>query len=169
MAQTPHDAPGTDDAGDIAKAGPRGRMLLAGVVLFALAMAAAFHFHALPLLQAAVSGTPTPDNIVAIKAIFIGIAGLGALTAIAWIRYALRMLRHRQDPPPGAWLWRDTKIVRGAAAVRRARLSIAGAVLACAVCIGFAAYIAIALDRLAAQLRAADGIEIVHRKIIVTK
>jgi hypothetical protein len=139
--------PQQNDGDEIAKANLRGRVLLAGAVLFAALLIAAFQFYAIPLLNAMASRASAQDAAATAKALFVGIDALGVLTAFAWIRYALRILRHRQDPPPGAWLWRDTKIARGKTAAVRAWLYIAAAVLTCAACTGITIYIAIMLDQ----------------------
>jgi formate hydrogenlyase subunit 3/multisubunit Na+/H+ antiporter MnhD subunit len=145
------------DRGEIAKADPRGRALLAGAVIFALGLVAAFQFAMLPLMNSAASKAAPLQAIAMVKAILVAAAGLGAITAFIWIVYARRILRHRQDPPPGAWLWRDTKIVRGEAAVRRAWMSIAAALVMCAVCIGITVYIAIKLDRFAVLMHPSNS------------
>jgi nitrate reductase gamma subunit len=135
------------DSSDIAKADSRGRALLVCAIIFALGLVAAFWFYALPLMDSAATKAAPLNAIAMVKALFVAAAGLGAMTAFVWIVYARRILHHRQDPPPGAWLWRDTKIVRGDAAVRRAWLSIAAALVMCAVCVGFTVYIVLVLDR----------------------
>jgi hypothetical protein len=161
MSADPQSTP-EHDGSDIAKANPRGRALLACAVLFALGLVAAFWFYAIPLMNSAATKAAPLDAIAMIKALFVAAAGLGAMTAFAWIVYARRILSHRQDPPPGAWLWRDTKIVRGDAAVRRAWLSITAALAMCAVCIGLTIYITIVLDRFAVLMHPTNAPAIVR-------
>jgi hypothetical protein len=149
---------------DIARATPRGRILLAGGFLFALAMVSAFRFYALPLLQSVVATSPPEDAIMAVKLVFAGIAVIGTLLATGWVLYGRAIVRSRQYPPPHAWLWRDTRIIRGAAAVRRGRLSIAAAVVTALLCIGLALYITVAIDRLAGRTKLPPNVTIVNEK-----
>ena len=135
------------DSGEIAPANPQGRALLAGAIVFGLALVAAFWFYALPLMNATASWAARPATFTAARALFAAIGGITAMTAFMWIVYARRILRYRQDPPPGAWLWRDTRIVRGEDAKRRAWISIGAALAMSTLCIGFAAYIAVLLDQ----------------------
>lgn len=149
---------------DIARATLRGRLLLACGFTFALGLVAAFRFYVLPLLKSVVASAPPADAIMAVKLVFIGIALVGTLVATGWILYARAILRSRQDPPPRAWLWRDTKIIRGDAAVRRGRISIAGATVTALACIGLAIYIVVAIDRIARQETLPPNVTIVDQK-----
>lgn len=144
--EQPEDTPQSDN-GEIAPANPQGRALLAGAIVFGLALVAAFWFYALPLMNATASWKARPATFTAVRSLFVAVGGITTMTAFAWIVYARRILQYRQDPPPGAWLWRDTKIVRGEEAKRRAWLSIGAALAMSALCIGFAAYIAVLLDK----------------------
>src|SRR5205807_1315594 len=67
------------DRGDIAKADPRGRALLAGAVIFALGLVAAFQFEMLPLMKSAASKAAPLQAIAMVKAILVAAAGLGAM------------------------------------------------------------------------------------------
>jgi hypothetical protein len=149
---------------DIARATPRGRILLACGFLFALAMVSAFRFYVLPLLQSVVATAPRADAVVAVKLVFAGIATIGTLLAVGWLLYGRAIVRSRQYPPPRAWLWRDTKIIRGAPAVRRGRWSIAAAIATALLCIGLALYITITIDRLAARTKLPPNVTIVNEK-----
>lgn len=149
---------------DIARATLRGRAFLACGFMFALALVAAFRFYALPLLKSVVSTSPPADAVMAVKLVFICIAVVGTLVAAGWMLYARAILRSGQYPPPRAWLWRDTRIIRGPAAIRRGRMSIAGALATALACIGLAAYIVIKIDRLATDTRLPPNVTILEQK-----
>jgi hypothetical protein len=111
-------------------------------------LVASFRIYVFPMMELASSRAAAPDSAAIARALFAAIGGLGIMTALAWILYARRIIMHRQDPPPGAWLWRDTPIVRGRQALHRAWLSIAAALIMASACVACAAYVAQALERI---------------------
>lgn len=164
MTDTTQNAQANDN-GDIARGSVHGRVLLGSAIVLAVALVVGFQFYAQPLLKTTALQSSLPNAIMTAKVAFIGLAAFSTLTAIVWVVYALRILRYRQDPPPGAWLWRDTKIVHGKTAVRRAWLSIIAAVTLSLLCVGFTAYITIRLDQLAAMPNMPYHVEVLPSKI----
>jgi hypothetical protein len=144
----PEDQQEQDGSREIAKANLQGRALLAATIVLVLAFSACFRIYIFPFMELASSRAAAPDSSAIARALFTALGGLGIMTALAWILYARRIILHRQDPPPGAWLWRDTPIVRGKQALRRAWLSIATALILASACVACAAYVAQAFERI---------------------
>ena len=156
------------DAGPaIMRATRRGQTMSALLVVMALAALVAFQFVALPMLLAAVgsrSGMPPSGATVRLlQAIFGGIGLLGLGTAAILIHQGRQILRLNQSPASDLWLWRDTPVVRGAKARRRAWLSIALALMTALICIGLVSFIVLTLQRLAPYaLR--PGVTVIEQK-----
>jgi hypothetical protein len=169
---TANDSLHAEQLPEVMPATPRGRWLAALVVLFCVGLIILFRWFALPYFDAIVNATtapPSPDAIYIVKCIFFGLAALNALATAVLIAYARKILLSRQYPPPGAWLWRDTRIVRGNKAVRNAWLYIAAGTAACVACLGLALYIAIMLDRLAPQFKLPAGVTIVQQRSFIER
>ena len=150
---------------------PRGRRLLTLLLILAAGVLALFLRFGLPYFTAMLNtATPPAANaILLIKCCFAGLAVLGVASAAGLIIHARSILRSRQCPPPGAWVWRDTRIVRGTQAARRAWLYIVVAIVCCLACIGLAIYIALMLDRLAPHYRLPPGVTIIQQKSFTTR
>jgi hypothetical protein len=139
----------TEHAPDIVRASLRGRVLSGALLIIAIALLVAFQRIALPLISVTLQANPPPSEAVRlVKMIFFAMTGICTFSAFILIAYARNILRSKQCPPSNAWLWRDTKVVRGDKAIRYAQSYIAIALIACLTCIGLSAYIATTLDRI---------------------
>lgn len=142
---------------DIMPATVRGRWLSAALVALAAALVTFFYWVAMPALSAAMSPAPAPGATMRIKLILLGLAILATGSAIALILSGKKMLDAKQSPPPGAWLWRDTKVLRGAAAKRLGWACIASGIAASVICIALVGYMWLAFDRHSLQNPAPSG------------
>lgn len=156
------------DTSDFVRATPRGRWLSAILVLLALALVAAFQYFAFPFLNRVLNGAPTPQSIIAIKSIFVGMAIIAVLAGVAMIQSGRKILRCKQSPPPDAWVWRDTRIKQGPAAIRLGWLCIVAGAVTGVLCIGLLAYLWIVFDRLGAQPNLRPGVIVLPPKTIRT-
>src|SRR4051794_1163720 len=119
---------------DLMRATPHGRRLAAFLAIFAIALIVLFQVYAFPYFNTIIDSTSTPpsaDAIRIVKSIFFGIAALGVASSPVLILHAQKFLQPRQCPPPDAWLWRDTKVMRGTKAVRFAWAYIAVGIATC--------------------------------------
>jgi Na+-driven multidrug efflux pump len=159
-----------ENSSDVVRATPQGRGLSALLILLAIGLVVLFQFVGFPYLKSMLgtsSAPPSPNAIRIIKAVFFGIAVLGITTAVVLLAYARKILRLQQCPPPDAWLWRDTRVVRGSKAIRYAKMYMTAAIVTCIASIAFAIYIALMLDRLerpAPQHKPQSGITILQQK-----
>ncbi|HEX2531715.1 MAG TPA: hypothetical protein VHK70_09630 [Burkholderiaceae bacterium] len=160
----------TEDLPDTVYATMRGRLVSVTLVAGATGLALLFWLVALPLLETTLrSSPPAPNALRLARAVLIGFAGVGLLASLALITHACKILRHGQYPAPGAWVWRDTKIVRGRPAIRYARTCIVVATITGIACLGLAAYIWMALDRLALGIQLPEGVTLVRQKILLSR
>ena len=141
-----------DDAHELVLATPAGRRLGAAMLALLVLGLAGFGLLILPWLQSASGPLPSSASIDRIKAGFTILAlivtGLAAaLAATGW-----RIVRSQQAPPPGALLWRATRIVRGPRARRTGVAYCVTAVLCGALGIGLGVTMWVWLDRLAEPL-----------------
>ena len=144
-----------------------GKWRSAILALLAVLALIGFQLIALPLvldLLADVSGTPAGGATVRkVQWLFIGLCGIGLVTAGILIMNARQILRSGQAPANDFWLWRDTPIVRGVAARRLAWISIAAAIATMLVCIALTVFIFQTLEKIAPHaLR--PGVTILHQK-----
>lgn len=112
-------APDTQhDAHVLMQATPAGRRLGAAMAALLVLGMAGFGLLILPWLQSAFGPLPSSTSIDRIRAGFTILALIvtGLATTLAAI--GRRIVHSRQAPPPGALLWRATRIVHGAGARR---------------------------------------------------
>jgi hypothetical protein len=140
-------------------ASAKGRGLLVAVVLFSIGLAGAFYWWALPYFRE-VTLHPTSEALRHIKIAFYGMAMLGTATAIVLAYYAYQILHTGQCPPPNAWMWRPTRIIRGKPAIRRAWSYIVVAALSWIICLSLSIYIGRLLD----QFNAIPHVKIIQQK-----
>ena len=144
-------APDTqDDTHELMPATPAGRRLGGAMAALLVLGLAGVGLLTLPWLQSALS--PASASIDRIKAGFtilsLIVTGLAAaLAATGW-----RIVRREQSPPPGALLWRTTRVVRGAPARRIGVAYCATGLLCGALGIGLGATMWIMLDRVTAPM-----------------
>jgi formate hydrogenlyase subunit 3/multisubunit Na+/H+ antiporter MnhD subunit len=151
----------TEDTVEVAAATTRGRVVAAALLLVCVLLVAGFQLFALPFMNSMLGSPLTSDSIYRIKSGFTGLAALVILPALFMMFTGWRIIRRGQFPLPDAWVWRDTRIKRGAPAKRIGRLCIAAGVLACLVCVAMLAYAWIAFDRLLPAHELRPGIVIV--------
>ena len=146
---------------DIVRPTRRGRMLSAALVALTIALLLPFLFFVLPFLNTGFNPLPSPNQIMLIKAILVSVAALGVASGVALIQSGRKILRSGQCPPPDAWVWRDTKIVRGARAILLGRAYIISATLCCVLCVGLVAYMLVVLDRVKPRFNLPPGVKII--------
>jgi hypothetical protein len=151
-------------APEIAPATRRGQAALAGAFVLALALLLAYQFIGLPYLKSAISLTAAPEAIVLVKRVLLGLVAPVALAGIYLIWYGRKIAEAGRYPLPEAWVWRDTPIRRGGAAVKLARLHYAAGAVIAVLGIGLAAYLWIMLDRLAPPIKLPPGVTILQQK-----
>ena len=151
---------------DVMRATLRGRLLLAVFVLLAGCLLAVYQFYGLPFLKAALGASAPAHAIDTIMLVLIGVMAVFICAGAYVIWYGKKISRQRQFPLPGAWVWRDTVIKRGRAAVRIAWLHYAVGALIAIPCIVFAVYAWIMLDRLAPQLKLPPGVTILQQRML---
>lgn len=154
------------DVSGVVRATPRGRWLSAILVLLAIALVAAFQIFAFPFLNNVLNGAPTPQAIIGIKSIFVGLAVIAVISGFVMIHSGRKILRCKQSPPADAWVWRDTKIKQGQAAIRLGWLCVISGVVAGVLCVGLLAYLWIVFDRIATQPPLRPGVIILPPKTI---
>lgn len=102
---------------------------LIGVILTGLVVTIFVAAVAVPWLHAELKVRPLDEALALIRLIFGSLAltffALGALLT----RYAWRMWRFSEAPPPGAWVLFDTPVLRGPRARQRAFVIASAAVL----------------------------------------
>jgi hypothetical protein len=93
---------------------------LIGVILTGLVLTIYVATVAVPWLRVELTVRPFDDALALLRLIFGSLAfaffGLGAILT----RYAWRIWRHSEAPPPGALVLFDTPVIRGALARQRA-------------------------------------------------
>ncbi len=146
---------------DVMSATVRGRYLSLLLLALAIGLIVFSYRVALPTLNAALQTTPAPQAIAGIKGILLGFTVLVMVCAATLIWSGCRMLRTGQSPPLGAWVWRDTKIVRGRMVKRLAWTYIVSALVSCILCIGLVAYMWTTFDRLATAAPLPAGVSVV--------
>lgn len=136
-------------APEMLRATPSGRRLAGTLIALLIIGLAGFGMFILPSLQAAFSPLPSLQSITMIKAGFTILALIVTLLAAALAATGWRIVGSGQTPPPGALLWRDTRIARGAPARRTGIAYCVAGVLCCAIGIGLGVTSWILLERLA--------------------
>ncbi len=125
-----------------------------GAALAALLVLGAIGFWLLivPALQSAFGPLPTPTSFDRIKLGFALLALTVTALSAALAATGWRILGSRQSPPPGAMLWRDTPVVRGARARRIGIAYCVTGLLCCGLGIGLGVTIWSMLDRSSASM-----------------
>ena len=121
----PSDAPPT--APEFLRTDPRQRLRLALLTTVMVAVVALFLIYGLPVLTAWVRAGNTAAVLHKLGVVCTVLGAL-QLVAAAWTAvYARRVFRSGQFPPPGTWVFRDTRLRRGAVARARGWGVVAGA------------------------------------------
>jgi sterol desaturase/sphingolipid hydroxylase (fatty acid hydroxylase superfamily) len=137
----------------------RGKILTGSLLAVAIGIILFFQFFTFPLLRETLgSSTPQPADMATLKIVFTFATLLGVLSGLVVAALGMKILRHRQMPPPDSWVWRDTAVQRGPKAIRTGKIYIALGGLACIVCIGFLVYLWHAFDRMAQPFQLPPGV-----------
>lgn len=162
-------ATSTEAGTEIARATRRGRWLSAVLAMFAIALIPPFLLVVLPFLNSGFNPPPTPSEANLIKAILVSLAAMGVVSGILMIQTGRNILRSGQCPPPRAWVWRDTKIIRGPHAVRLAWTYILLATLCCVLCVGMTGYILVLLNHMTPQFNLPNDVKVIEYRSIPGK
>lgn len=138
-----------DDLQEVMLASLGGRRFGVAVAIALVIGLAGFGLLIAPWLQSAFGPLPSSSSFSRIKAGFTLLALIVTALAAALATTGWRIARSQQSPPPGALLWRDTRIVRGARARRTGIAYCATGVLCGALGIGLGVTIWILLERVA--------------------
>ena len=158
-----NDTNSTEGLPGVVRATKQGRWFAAALTAAAIALILPFIYFVIPALNAGFNPMPSARQLLIIKGILVALAGFGVLAGAIMIQTGRKILRSGQCPPPDAWLWYDTKIKRGAAAIQLAWAYIITAVICCLLCIGMVGYILVVLDRLPPSLTLPPGVKIIEQ------
>jgi hypothetical protein len=154
---------------DIVHPTRRGRMLSAALVVLTIALLLPFMFFVLPFLNTGFNPLPLPNQIMLIKAILVSVAALGVASGVTLIQSGRKILRTNQCPPPDAWVWRDTKVVRGSRAILLGRIYIVSAALCCVLCVGLTGYVLVVLDQIKPGFNLPAGAKLIEYQTYTNK
>ena len=125
--------------GDFRRTDPSQQRMIQILVGAMAAIALLFWWFALPALRHWVSVPDVHEYVHRMVTVFYAMAGVLFATAVYALWYARRIFATGQSPPPGTWVYRDTRILRDDHARARAWW-----VAACAICFillgGFTAF-----------------------------
>lgn len=159
-----NDTNSTDALPTVVRATKQGRWFSAALSAVAIGMLLPFMFVVMPALNSGFNPMPSARQILMIKSILAGLAGLSIVASAIMIQSGRKILRTGQCPPPDAWVWYDTKVKRGTAAIRLAWTYIISAVICGLLCAGLSAYILVVLDRLTPPYKLPPGVKIIEHK-----
>lgn len=148
----------------VVRATKQGRWFSAALAAAAIALLLPFMFVVMPALNNGFHPIPSARQILTIKSILVGLAGLSIVGSVIMIQSGRKILRTGQCPPPDAWVWYDTKVKQGATAIRLAWTYIVSAVICGVLCAGLSAYILVVLDRLTTSYKLPPGVKIIEHK-----
>lgn len=108
-----------------------GRIKIAAAVLVSVAVFQAIKRWLIPAFNAHVHALPRCEQWHwLMNTVHVVFWAVPLLLTIVMVPVALRLIRHRQFPLPGAWVWQRTKIQRGRVVVLRAYALLAACLLA---------------------------------------
>ena len=148
----------------VVRAAKQGRWFSAALTAVAIALLLPFIFVVMPALNSGFNPMPSARQILVIKSILVSLAGLSIVAGAIMIQSGRKILRTGQCPPPDAWVWYDTKVKQGTAAIRLAWTYIISAVICGILCAGLSAYILVVLDRLSPPFKLPPGVKIIEHK-----
>ena len=111
MNANDHDASNIDP--DILRSDPDQRRKVLWLIATMVAAALLLFLFGLPALKHWMNVADGAEMLRRMGLVFYGLGGVLLATSVYAGWYARRILRSRQFPPPGSWVMRDTRVLRG--------------------------------------------------------